>query len=162
MSDFISIKEAKQLGKGNIRFRVVSLGELENGTTKAGDEWQKQVAVIKDDSTAMDLTLWAEDIGEIIVGKTYSLENGYWTVYKEEPQLSLGKFYKLNEISKLSTNTLDDATEDAMNSKTTYYPKTNSHDELDKVTQNDMLARIYDMTKEMYYDFIDKKLKESK
>ena len=147
MSDFISIKEAKERGKGNIRFIVVSLGELKTGHTKTGDEWQKQIAVIKDASGAMDLTLWNETIGEIIDGKTYTLENAYWTEYKGEPQLSLGKFYKLNKISELPT-ILDDVESQTLS---------NPQEKLESITQNEMIARIFDMTKEMYHDFIDRK-----
>lgn len=149
MSDFISIKDAKAQGKGNIRFVVISLGELKSGTTKSGDEWQKQEVVIKDESTAMNLTLWNENIGEVIDGKSYTLENAYWTEYKGEPQLSLGKFYKLNEISELPSS--DDFKEETVTRTTTPQEK------LETVTQNEMIARIFDMTKEMYHDFIDRK-----
>lgn len=152
MSDFISIKEANTLGKGNIRFTVVSLGELKSGSTKSRDAWQKQVAVIKDASGAMNLTLWNQDIGEVIDGKSYTLENAYWTEYKDEPQLSLGKFYKLNEISQLPTS-------DGFEGETVTQTKTNPEEEFQTTTQNEMIARIYDMTKEMYHDFIDRKTK---
>jgi len=148
LPDFISIKEAKALGKGNIRFTVVSLGELKSGTAKSGDEWQQQVVVIKDDSGAMNLTLWNENIGEVIDGKSYTLENAYWTEYKGEPQLSLGKFYKLNEISQLPTS-------DGFEGESA--TRTNPQEKLETATQNEMIARIYDMTKEMYHDFIDRK-----
>lgn len=150
MTDFISIKEAKERGKGNIRFLVVSLGELKSGTTKSGDEWQKQVAVIKDGSGAMDLTLWNENIGEVLDGKSYTLQNAYWTIYKDEPQLSLGKYYKLNEISELTPTT---TINDTVKSETSSSPQAH----LQTVTQNEMIARIFDMTLEMYHDFIDRK-----
>ena len=151
MADFISIKEAHALGKGNLRFIVISLGELKSGTTKAGDEWQKQVAVIRDNSGAMNLTLWNENIGDIIDGKSYTLENAYWTEYKGEPQLSLGKFYKLNEVSEVQPS----------NQTIVETPKESSPQEKFEVTtQNEMIARIFDMTKEMYQDFIDRKLKK--
>lgn len=99
----------------------------------------------------MNLTLWNNDIGEIIDGKSYTLKNAYWTEYNGEPQLSLGKFYKLNEISELAPTTLDNTVE----SETTSSPQ----EKLEATTQNEMLARIYDMTKEMYHDFIDRKTK---
>jgi len=150
MPDFISIKEAKALRKGNIVFTVVSLGELKSGTTKSGDEWQKQVAVIKDDSGAMNLTLWNETIGKVIDGKYYTLENAYWTEYKDEPQLSLGKFYKLNETSQLEEPTLDETL-------VREPQKSSPQEKLETATQNEMIARIFDMTKEMYHDFIDRK-----
>ena len=146
MTDFISIKEAKASKKGNIRFIVVSLGELKSGTTKSGDEWQKQVAVIKDQSGAMNLTLWNADIGNIIDGKSYTLENAYWTEYKGEPQLSLGKFYKLNETSTFE-----------IRGPVVIEAPRHPQEKLETATQNEMIARIFDMTKEMYHDFIDRK-----
>jgi len=156
LPDFISIKEAKALGKGNIRFTVVSLGELKSGTAKSGDEWKKQVAVIKDASGAMNLTLWNENIGEIIDGEFYTLENAYWTEYKDEPQLSLGNFYKLNKILQL---------EEPGSPQPMWGPpeiaspaaKTTPQEKLETATQNEMIAKIFDMTSEMYHDFIDRK-----
>jgi len=151
MTEFISIKEAKSQGKGNIRFIVVSIGELKSGTTKTGDEWQKQTAVIKDESSAMNLTLWNNDIGEIIDGKTYTLENAYWTDYKGEPQLSLGKFYKLNEISQLPTNS------STIESKVV---KHTSQEEFHTSTVNEMIAQTFEMVQEMYSDFMNRKAKK--
>lgn len=153
MSDFISIKEAMTQGKGNFRFIVVSLGKLKSGTTKTGNEWQKQIAVIKDESGAINLTLWNNDIGKIIDGKSYTLENAYWTEYNGEPQVSLGKFHKLHEISGLNSSTETVDTPPAYGSTSTHVQ------EEFVVTQNEMIVRIYDMTKEMYHDFIDGKSK---
>lgn len=102
MTDFISIAEAQSQKKGNIRFTCVSLGDLKLGETN-GKEWQKQIAVIKDNTKAMNLTLWNDDVGEIIPGKSYALESGYWTEYKDEIQLSLGKYFKLFKIETVDT-----------------------------------------------------------
>jgi len=155
LPDFISIKEAKTLGKGNIRFIVASIGELKIGHKKTGDEWQKQIVVIKDASGAMNLTLWNETIGQIIDGKSYTLENAYWTEYNDEPQLSLGKYYKLNEISQLPIN---DGFEGEVVTQTTSIEK-KTQEKFQEATQNEMIARIFDMLEEMHQDFINRKLK---
>ena len=100
MSDFVTINQAKLQKKGNIKFKVLSLGELKTGTTKSGSPYQKQDAVIKDSSGAINLTLWNDDIGKLEAGLYYSLENGWWSDYKGETQLSLGNYYELQLISE--------------------------------------------------------------
>lgn len=98
MTEFVTVAEAKAQLKGNIHFKVISLGELKTGSTKAGSSYEKQDAVIKDSSGAMNLTLWNEDIGKLDPGAYYSLENGWWTEYKNDAQLSLGNYYTLTKI----------------------------------------------------------------
>ena len=82
MADFITIAEAKLAKKGNIQFKVLSLGELKTGTTKGGKPYEKQDAVIKDSSGAMNLTLWNDDVGKLEPGLYYSFDNAWWSDYK--------------------------------------------------------------------------------
>lgn len=100
MSDFVTIAEAKIHKKGNIMFKVLSLGELKSGTTKKAAPYEKQDAVIRDSSGAINLTLWNDDIGKLEPGFHYSLESGWWSEYKGEIQLSLGNYYELEQISE--------------------------------------------------------------
>jgi len=101
MAGFISLKDAKAVGKGNIIIKVVSLGELQKGVSKtSGDPWQKQGAVIKDASLTETLTLWGDDIGRLMAGKCYKLESPYWKEYKGENQISLGKYCTVTECSE--------------------------------------------------------------
>jgi len=100
MTEFTTIAIAKAQKKGNIKFKVISLGELKQGTTKKQEPYQKQDAVIKDSSGAMNLTLWNEHIGLLEAGFYYSLENAWWSDYKGEAQLSLGNYYELEKISE--------------------------------------------------------------
>lgn len=100
MGEFTTITIAKQQKNGNIKFKVISLGELKQGTTKKQEPYQKQDAVIKDSSGAMNLTLWNEHIGLLEAGFYYSLENAWWSDYKGDAQLSLGNYYELEKISE--------------------------------------------------------------
>lgn len=100
MGEFTTIAIAKAQKKGNIKFKVISLGELKQGTTKKQEPYQKQDAVIKDSSGAMNLTLWNEHIGLLEAGFYYSLENAWWSDYKGDAQLSLGNYYELEKISE--------------------------------------------------------------
>lgn len=100
MTEFTTIAIAKAQKKGNIKFKVISLGELKSGTTKKQEPYQKQDAVIKDSSGAMNLTLWNEHIGLLEAGFYYSLENAWWSDYKGDAQLSLGNYHQLEKISE--------------------------------------------------------------
>jgi len=100
MSDFVTIAQAKSQLKGNIIFKVISLGELKTGNSKTGESYQKQDAVIKDSSGAMNLTLWNDDIGKLDPSMFYSLENAWWNEYKNEAQLALGNYYELVKITE--------------------------------------------------------------
>lgn len=100
MTEFTTIAIAKAQKKGNIKFKVISLGELKQGTTKKQESYQKQDAVIKDSSGAMNLTLWNEYIGLLEAGFYYSLENAWWSDYKGDAQLSLGNYHQLEKISE--------------------------------------------------------------
>ena len=100
MTEFTTITIAKAQKKGNIKFKVISLGELKTGLTKKQEPYQKQDAVIKDSSGAMNLTLWNEHIGLLEAGVYYSLENAWWSDYKGDAQLSLGNYHELVLISE--------------------------------------------------------------
>ncbi len=100
MTEFTTIAIAKAQKKGNIKFKVISLEELKQGTTKKQEPYQKQDAVIKDSSGAMNLTLWNEHIGLLEAGFYYSLENAWWSDYKGDAQLSLGNYHQLEKISE--------------------------------------------------------------
>jgi len=107
MAEYTTISTAKANKKGNIIVKVVSLGELSSGNSKDGSTWQKQTAVIKDNSGSQNLILWNDDIGKVEQGKYYFIENPYWTEYKGETQLSLGKFCKLSYATTLDLIGLD-------------------------------------------------------
>jgi len=52
-------------------------------------------AMVQDDSGAIKLTLWNEQIDQVNVGDNIKIENGYVTSFKGEIQLNVGKFGKL-------------------------------------------------------------------
>lgn len=100
MTDYVTIATAQAAKKGSIIVKVLSLGELKSGASDKGP-WSKQVAVIKDNSTSINLTLWNEDIGKLEQGKSYMLETPYWSEYKGETQISLGKFCKIHDADEI-------------------------------------------------------------
>jgi len=42
------------------------------------------------------MVVWGDDIGKLDQGKYYKIESPFWSTYKEETQLSLGKYFKLH------------------------------------------------------------------
>lgn len=91
--ELIDVAKAKK--KGGIIVKVIGVSEVSTGTNERGD-WQKQIATVQDNSGQMPLVLWGDQVGKIDQGKYYKIENPFWSVYKDEVQLSLGKFGKLH------------------------------------------------------------------
>ena len=64
-------------------------------------------AIIQDDSGKMKLTLWNAEIDKVKVGDKIRITNGFAKEYRDEIQLSAGKFGKLEvvgqeDVSKLA------------------------------------------------------------
>lgn len=89
------IDVAKNQKKGGIIVKVIGVGEVSTGTNERG-EWKKQTATLQDNSGEMSMTLWGDQVGLLDQGKYYKIENPFWSMYKDEVQLSLGKFGKLH------------------------------------------------------------------
>jgi len=78
----------------SIIVKCVGVGEVKSGKGAKGP-YKNQIATLQDHSGMQQLTLWNEDIGKLDQGNYYKLENPFWTVYKDEPQLSLGNYCKV-------------------------------------------------------------------
>ena len=91
--ELIDVAKAKK--KGGIIVKVIGVGEVSAGTNERG-EWKKQTATLQDNSGEMPMVLWGDQVGKIDQGKYYKIENPFWSMYKDEVQLSLGKFGKLH------------------------------------------------------------------
>lgn len=89
------IDVAKAQKKGGIIVKIIGVGDVSTGTNERG-EWKKQTATLQDNSGEMPMVLWGDQVGKIDQGKYYKIENPFWSVYKDEVQLSLGKFGKLH------------------------------------------------------------------
>lgn len=166
MTEYTTIAIAKQQKKGNIRFKVISLGELKSGTTKKQEPYQKQDAVIKDQSAAMNLTLWNEDIGKLEAGSFYRLENAWWSDYKGDVQLSLGNYYELEKISEAEfANSAADPQQPTIEQSATTpgdppRQRVSTDDKLDEIIH--MLDIIHGMVEPIFKDLVDKQLEASK
>lgn len=135
-AEYKTIAQAKADKKGSIIAKLVSLGELTSGTKKDGGTWQKQTGVLKDNSEAMEITFWGEDIGKMEPGKYYFLENPFWSEYKDKTQLSLGKFAIVAEATEANLIKVD-------GHKTMDAPKPEpTNDEYLKKKQQEILANM--------------------
>ena len=63
-------------------------------------------AKAKDNSGEITLTLWNEQIDQIEIGDKVHITNGWCSEYKDEKQLSTGKFGKLEIVQKSSSKVL--------------------------------------------------------
>lgn len=170
MDNFFTISSAQHTlieSKGetknsSIIGKVIKIGELNAGTSKKGD-WTNKAITLQDESGEQVLTAWNKDIEIFELNTTYEIVRPWWTLYEGKPQLQLGNFGKA--IPKKP----DETTPKGTGSITT----TECNSTLDvevpiegfvpsKLTDNEMLSRIYGMVADMYRDFIDFKKEQSK
>ncbi len=57
-------------------------------------------AKLKDETGTIKFSLWNDQVGQVNVGDTVKISNGYVSEYQGEMQLSTGKFGKLEVVSK--------------------------------------------------------------
>ena len=55
-------------------------------------------ATLRDDSGTISLVLWNDDIDKVQAGNNVHVTNGYVNVWKDVPQLTLGKFGKVEVV----------------------------------------------------------------
>ncbi len=96
-----------QMNVGNLKprdrnvdlvFKVVSKGEVREVTSRTDGSTHKVSDVLVGDSTGtVILTLWDDKIDAVEEGKTYKLENGYTSLFKNSLRLNVGRYGKLEE-----------------------------------------------------------------
>jgi len=83
-------------GKVSLEAKIVSKEEPRQVNTKFG-ETQVANATIEDDTGRFKLSLWGAD-ADIPEGSKINIENGFVSSYREELQLSAGKFGKITVV----------------------------------------------------------------
>jgi replication factor A1 len=71
---------------------------------KFGKELKVSDAILEDDSGAIKLTLWNDDISKFKQGDKVRVTNGYVNEYQGEKQLTSGKFGKIEKIGKTGSS----------------------------------------------------------
>jgi len=94
----MDIKDIKA-NQGNITVEAEVISKQEPRTfSKFGKEGKVCNATIADSTGEITLTLWNDDVDKVEVGDKIKLENGWCSEYKEQRQLSAGKFGKLEVL----------------------------------------------------------------
>lgn len=89
-----------RIGQGNVEVE----GELKDigdtrSFTKFGRELKVANAILSDDSGAVKLTLWNDDVMRFKNGDKIKIINGYVSEFQGEKQLTSGKFGHMEKIS---------------------------------------------------------------
>ncbi len=85
-------------GNVNVSGEIVSKDEARDVITKFGKKLRVSSATLKDDSGEIVLSLWNDDADKFAVGDNVTIENGWVSEFKGNPQISAGKFGKITKI----------------------------------------------------------------
>lgn len=95
----MKISDLKEgMGKVSLEVKIVSKEEPREVSTKFG-ETKVANAIIEDDTGRFKLSLWGDD-ADIPEGSKVKIENGFVSSYREELQLSAGKFGKISVVEE--------------------------------------------------------------
>ena len=92
---------------------VVEKQEPREVITKYGKRLNVANATLKDDSGSISISLWEKDINAINVGDKVKVTNGYVGEFKGNPQLSTGKYGKIEVVGKGNAEASDEGEEAA-------------------------------------------------
>ena len=97
----MKISELKA-GASNVSIEAVVAEKQEprEVVTKYGKRLNVCNITLKDDSGSISLSLWGKDIDTVDVGDSVRITNGYVGEFRGTPQLSTGKFGKIEVVSK--------------------------------------------------------------
>lgn len=94
----------------NIQAKVQKKDEPREVVTKYGKRVSVANITLKDETGTIQMSLWGDDISKVSKGDVIEITNGYVSEFRGSPQLSSGKFGKINVIEKGSG---DEETADA-------------------------------------------------
>ncbi len=86
-------------GTGNVEVsgEIVEI-EAPREFNKNGRNIRVANATLRDDSGTIILVLWNDSIDQVQAGNNVHITNGYVNVWKDVPQLTLGKFGKMEIV----------------------------------------------------------------
>ncbi|MCL4375289.1 OB-fold nucleic acid binding domain-containing protein [Candidatus Marsarchaeota archaeon] len=95
-----------------VEAEVAEKGEPREVITKYGRRTNVANVTLRDASGSITLSLWGKDIDTVNVGDKIKISNGYVGEFRGVPQLSVGKFGKMEVVEKGSGNTESSESED--------------------------------------------------
>lgn len=88
----------------DVEATVTEKDEPREVVTKYGKRLSVANAVLKDDTGSIAISLWGNTIDTVNVGDKVKVTNGYVSEFRGTPQLSTGKYGKIEVIGKDSEN----------------------------------------------------------
>lgn len=97
----MKISELKA-GASNVTItaKVVKKDDPREVVTKYGKRLSVANIVLEDETGTIPMSLWGDDISKVNAGDTVELSNCYVNEFRGAPQLSTGKFGKINVLEK--------------------------------------------------------------
>lgn len=97
---FITVEELKPNSKNvNLKVKVVSKNEPREVVSRlSGETLRVAEALVGDETASILLTLWNDDIDNLVDGKIYQINNGYVSLFKGSMRLNTGKYGSIKEI----------------------------------------------------------------
>ena len=109
----MNISELKAGATGvELEAEVSEKSETREVITKYGKRLNVANAVLKDDTGTIAISLWGNDIANINVGDKVKVTNGYVGEFRGTPQLSTGKYGKIEAVGKGSGESKAEASEE--------------------------------------------------
>lgn len=84
----------------SVQAKVIKKEDPREVVTKYGKRLSVANIVIEDDTGSIAMSLWGNDISKISIGDKIEITNGYVSEFRGTPQLSTGKFGKIEVIEK--------------------------------------------------------------
>jgi len=79
----------------DVTVKIQEISPAREVTTRRGEQSRVATAVVADDSGTVKLNLWNEQIDQVKVNDTVTIENGYVDSFRGETQLNVGRYGKL-------------------------------------------------------------------
>jgi len=97
--DEVKIKDLEpRMNNLTITFKVESIGETREVSSRHSYETHRVAdAKVGDETGVVLVPLWNESIKEMVVGKTYRLEDGFTGLFRGSLQLKIGRSSKITE-----------------------------------------------------------------
>jgi ssDNA-binding replication factor A large subunit len=84
----------------SIQAKVIKKDDPREVVTKFGKRLSVANITLEDDSGTIPMSLWGNDIGKVNLGDMIEITNAYVSEFRGAPQLSTGRFGKIEVIEK--------------------------------------------------------------
>ncbi|XP_062597153.1 uncharacterized protein LOC134258618, partial [Saccostrea cucullata] len=104
-SEVTSIADIKdhvlEYAKVTVAAKVLEVGDIDNQITSSGKSLKKRESIIADNSGAMGLTIWEEQISLVEPGKSYKFKNLTLRIWNEKKKVSTAINSSIEEVENI-------------------------------------------------------------